>query len=241
MADSDLYYVDDLTDGLLGRNVVWHDPANRSYPVRGVLFAEDAPIHSKTWKQREVTNQGFTSSCTAHSAAGLVRWHPFHRMTPSGTRKLYDTFDERVDLYEEAQRHDPWPGEDYEGSSTDAPFKVLRLRGHIKEWRWCFGLDDVLRTLTNHGPVGIGVNWTRDMMDTDANGFIHYTGGIIGGHAVKLLGIRIVPGVTIGESYVVGINSWGSWGFRNSGRFKLLIAELKQLLIDNGEALTIVA
>lgn len=241
MGDGALDFIPDQTNGRLGRHI-HHDPDNRAYPVRGVLFAEDAPLRSKTWWRRGIFDQGHTSSCTAQAAAGVLKTSPFRIVLDRANLTSYDEDSERIGLYYEAQLNDPWPGEEpsYYGSSTDAPFKVFRNRGQIREWRWAFGVDDVLRTLAHHGPVAIGINWKDDMFDTDSRGFINYTGEIRGGHAVQLLGLRIPTSGDVEKGYVVGINSWGPWGYNNTGRFKFRIPQLRQALEDQGEAVTIV-
>lgn len=62
-------------------------------------------------------------------------------------------------LYKEAQGHDPWPGSDYEGTSTDAGLWVLKNEGHrvwtstgvkpvaaaegISAYRWTKSVDEI--------------------------------------------------------------------------------------------------
>jgi hypothetical protein len=66
-------------------------------------------------------------------------------------------------LYEEAQKIDEWPGEDYEGTSVRAGFEILRTVGHqrliggyiqaprlqdgIAAYRWASSVDDVHQTI----------------------------------------------------------------------------------------------
>lgn len=35
--------------------------------------------------------------------------------------------------------------------------------GFVPEYRWAFGVDDVLATLAHHGPVVLGLNWYAGM------------------------------------------------------------------------------
>lgn len=63
-------------------------------------------------------------------------------------------------LYHEAQRNDPWPGENYDGTSVDAAMKVLRTQGHktpswpaprlpqgIAAYRWTTSVDEILEVM----------------------------------------------------------------------------------------------
>lgn len=209
-----------------------HDPANRNYPVRGVLFAEAAPLVSRTWWRPGVWDQGQSSSCTAHACIGVVASSPFRHRSYEHLA-YYDTFDDRMALYKKSQRYDPWPGERYEGTSTDAPFKVLRERGHISQWRWCFGLDDVLRTLSHHGPVAIGVDWHQGMVEWDRDFYLSPKGGTVGGHAVELIGLNVT------KKTVTVVNSWGP-GWARRGRGLLRFEDLGVLLEARGEAVTVV-
>lgn len=221
-------------NGLLGR-VRYHDPNNRSYPMRA-LMGEAIVRRNVTWWRRGVFDQGNTSSCTAHAATGLLVTSPFRMSTASRPHlPAYDTFEERVELYRKAQTVDPWPGESYEGSSTDAPFKILRERGHIREWRWCFGVNDVLDTLSAYGPVAVGTNWYRTMFQADPiTGRVTIEGSVAGGHAYQLIGI------SVRNKTVTAVNSWGEqFGVR--GRFVLTWDQLGKLLEDDGgEACTVV-
>lgn len=234
MSDGLLTYIEEKPSdvgGRLGRNVVWHDPKNRAYPVRSLLG--DAPLVSRSWWARHVFDQGNESSCTAQAASGVVFTSPFRMELERSNLQSYDEAAERYELYRAAQKVDPWPGESYEGSSTDAPFRVLRDGGQISEWRWAFGLDDVLRTLSHHGPVAIGTNWYAGMDRPDSKGFVKAEGSIRGGHAYELYGINVAG------RFVRARNSWGpSWGVK--GLFLLSFDTLDRLLREDGEAVTVV-
>lgn len=233
MSDGLLTYIEDKTNGKLGRNVVWHAPENRAYPARGVLFADDAEPRTKTWWTRDVWDQNGHSSCTAESATGCLVTSPFRMYLDRTNLTAYDESSERYALYRYAQNYDPWEGTDYEGSSTNAPFKVLREREQIQEWRWCFGLDDVLRTVSWHGPVSAGTVWTDQMFRPDSRGLIEAKGEVMGGHAYR------VVGVDTRNKLVRCVNSWGrGWGV--SGRFVMRWDTLDYLLQQDGEAAAVV-
>lgn len=218
---------------MLGRHA-YHDPRNRQFPARGVVFAEPV-ITRKSWWRRHVFNQGSESSCTAQGAAGLLFTSPFRRQLDRANLLAYDESGERFSLYQQAQLQDPWDGAEptYYGTSTDAPFRVLRDRGQIREWRWCFGLQDVLTTISQYGPVVIGTNWHEGMDTPDRFGQIRPTGEIRGGHAYELYGI--LPSKR--RAWLV--NSWGrGWGI--GGRAWLSFDDLGSLLQAEGEAVTAV-
>lgn len=221
----------------LGRHI-WHDPRNR---LHRALEAPQVNLPSPKrgpWYTVDVFNQQ-GSSCTANAAVGLLRTSPNRELLkPHWTE--YDSEQERFDLYREGQRNDPWPGEEpeYEGTSTDAPLKVLKDRGVIKEYRWLFGPDDVQQYLMYHGPAILGTVWYNSMFDpvfsrNDATLKVDPASGVAGGHAY-----RIVYYDLTNKRYRI-VNSWGrSWGW--GGRAWLAEADLVRLLAEDGDAVTVV-
>lgn len=86
-------------------------------------------------------------------------------------------------LYEEAQRIDEWPGEDYEGTSVRAGLEVLRTKGHrrlingvlqplrdgdgIAAYRWATSVEEVhsiiqMPLADSLGGVPLLQSWGRD-------------------------------------------------------------------------------
>jgi hypothetical protein len=159
-----------------------------------------------------------------------------------------------LSIYHRAQALDQWPGEAYSGTSVLAGAKaVSELRNNVgepylKEYRWAFGLSDLILALGNQGPAVLGLNWFTGMFSPDSNGFLHVTGNVEGGHCLLALGVYIVPkaGVTnptalsdldLDKSYILVHNSWGQdWG--QGGRAKITLRDM-QILLDStndGEA-----
>jgi hypothetical protein len=212
----------------LGRHIHF-DERSRAYRVP----VDDAtPIESRIWKRRvQAFAQGPLKSCTGNAVAGLLCTVPFHqkglRCNETLARKIYC----------EATRKDHqlgvWPPHDT-GSTALAALKALRTMGLIKEYRWGFGLQDVLKTLSTIGPVVVGVHWDRGFDDPDPKGFVQLKGGRSrGGHCFEVLGVD-VP-----NERVWAINSWGpGWGL--SGLFCFSWKNLDHMLKHNGEAATIV-
>lgn len=102
----------------------------------------------------------------------------------------------RERIYWPAQRdYDPWAGGSYpgaspfyEGTTTEAGAKACRSLGLIDAWHWPQTWHELGASLSHFGPVVAGVDWTEGMTRPDAEGVIHATGPIVGGHCVCLLG-----------------------------------------------------
>lgn len=234
--DGKLDFIEDKTGGRLGRNVVSHDPRNRAFPARGVVYDKDAPLKTARHRSSIRYNQDVTSECSPHAGVHVISRPPFRKLLPPGNYKAYNQRHERTLLYKESQRNDPWPEEYYDGTSTDAPFRVFRNLGQIAEWRWNFGVDDVLRCLAQYASCSIGIVWRSDMMDTDDRGFIHWSGAEEGGHAVCLDTIVVTKRLV----YVEGPQSWEEdWGAIN-GRFRMTADDLDAALRADGESVTVV-
>lgn len=215
----------------MGRSLIHHDPRNWNYPVRGVLFAEDAPLRTKVWRRGQAYDQDQTPWCVPETGKGMLNTAPFSLWAPYEARVRYPV----PVWYGGAQERDEWPGEAYDGTSALGLLRFLLELGVIGEFRWCRGAADVLRTLSYHGPVGIG-SWWRAGMDRpgpDGRG-VTYTGAYRGGHEWELIGIHVE------EQEVEAMNSWGAgWGDR--GRFRMSWGTLGEVLADDGDAFTLVA
>lgn len=161
------------------------------------------------------------------------------------------------DIYWPAQREDQWEGGSYpgaspryEGTSVLAGMRVAARLGFFKEYRWAFDLRDLVMAIAYKGPAVLGVNWYPGMFDTDADGFIHPTGSIAGGHAILAYGVKIKwtsggllrfwksrtwEDVDLDRSYAKLHNSWGKdWG--QDGACKISLRDLGRLLDEHGEA-----
>lgn len=229
-----------IPDKRLGRSLIVHDAQNAEWPaeplVRQVQLGVKNPL-SKVWYSRGIFNQFATSTCTSQATSKGLLTHPFGKSLSAEQKRILNNPDHRIRLYTEAQRLDPWAGEEptYYGTSTEAIMKAYRAAGFIKEFHWCFGLDDVLRTLTGYGPVVIGT-WWYDSFDSpgeDGRITISPNADKRGGHETVLVSRND------SEQTVRGINSWGDdWG--DKGRFEISYADLERLLEEEGEAATMV-
>jgi len=110
--------------------------------------------------------------------------------------------------------------------------KALRDLKLVKGYKWCFGLDDVLKTLSTVGPVEVGVNWYEGFDKPDAHGLVKLSGSVRGGHAFELLGVDVE------QQLVWAMNSWGE-DYALHGRFAFSWKDLDRLLHEEGEASTV--
>lgn len=200
--------------------LVEFDERSRSYPVRTLLGERRVP-QPRFWLCNQVLDQGQEGACVGFS------WS--HELIADPEPVPDVTYDYAMMLYREAQKLDEWFGEDYEGTSVLAGAKATVAAGWLQEYRWAFGLDDVLETLSYLGPVILGINWYAGMMQPDPDGYIFPTGEVMGGHAILANAVDPV-------SHTVELhNSWGrDWGV--NGTCLLDWSDLDRLLHEEGEA-----
>jgi len=213
--------------GRLGRHIHF-DERSRAYRVP---LVKTAKIVTRTWKRSiHPFDQGSTGSCTGNAAVGVVCTEPYHRKGKHYTEKLART------VYSTATKIDTiqgdWPPNDT-GSTVLAAMKALKKLGLTKGYDWCFGLDDVLKTLSNVGPVEVGVSWYEGFDKPTKSGFVKISGKVRGGHAFEILGVDAKAKTVTAE------NSWGT-SYGAGGRFTFSWKDLDRLLKENGEASTAV-
>lgn len=212
--------------GRLGRHVHF-DERSREFPV---TLAKGATIQTRTWRRpTKAFNQGELGSCTGNGAVGVICTEPYRhagaRYTEALARKIYR---QATHLDTIAGVYPP----DDNGSTVLGAMKALRALELAKGYHWCFGLDDVLKTLSTLGPVEVGLNWYEGFDKPDAKGLVKLAGSVRGGHAFELLGVDAE------QKLVWAINSWGpDWGLH--GRFAFSWKDLDRLLHEEGEASTV--
>lgn len=217
-----------MEDKKLNR-LVSFDEKSRNYPITALLGIP--VISNKTWKCETHLDQGNTGQCVGHAWAHELNALPYKVDIQSSTAKT---------IYYAAQQWDEWAGTLYDGTSVLAGAKVVSSIGLMPEYRWAFGIDDVINTLSAFGPVVLGINWYKDMFTPDVNGLISPTGIIAGGHAILATGIQIrekvgFKWVTLPEPIIRLHNSWGtSWGV--NGDAFITASNLSKLLQEQGEA-----
>ena len=212
--------------GRLGRHVHF-DERSRDFPV---ALRKGAQVVTRTWERTiQAFSQGDLGSCTGNGAVGLLCTQPYKQ---KGVR-YNETLARKV--YSQASKLDTirgvWPPRD-EGSTVLGAMKALRALKFAKGYHWCFGLDDVLKTLSTLGPVEVGLNWYEGFDTPNAKGLVKLKGALRGGHAFELLGVDAE------QKLVWAINSWGPT-FGLQGRFAITWTDLDRLLHEEGEASTI--
>jgi len=136
-------------------------------------------------------------------------------------------------VYQEAQRVDEWAGEAYEGTSVLAGAKVMQGLGVLREYRWCFGVDDVALAVQK-GPVVLGIPWYEAMYEAP-DGLVTVGGQLVGGHCILVTGYDPVVPRLGGQPGFVWRNSWGA-EYGNGGSAWISRDDLAGLLRQDGEA-----
>lgn len=214
------------TDRRLDR-IPQFDPANmRFLAVRSI---EAKAPRSYTWALDYWLDQGQDGACVGFSFAhdGLAR-----PVRLNGINEQYA----REKIYWEAQKIDQWSGGAYpgaspfyEGTSVLAGAKAAQSLGHFQTYEWAYNVSDLILAVGYKGPAVLGVNWRQGMWDTDADGYIHPTGDIQGGHAI------LCRQVSLKGRFFLLHNSWGkSWGV--NGTAKVSFDDMATILADDGEA-----
>lgn len=183
-------------------------------------------VRRKVWTAATVLDQGNTSQCVAFSTRQWLRASPVRQEMPMT----------EFEFYKQCQKVDEWPGENYDGTSLRASFKVLKRLGLLGEYRWAFDIEPMIVHLLTKGPMTVGTDWTADAGQDDRWGYIWFGGNSDGGHAYLIIGAdreRKNPDGTKGAFRIV--NSWGR-GWAQAGRAWITFKEMSMLMKNYGEA-----
>lgn len=216
--------------------LVQFDERSRDYPIRAAAGFSTTP-RNRTWALPLRLDQGREGACT-----GFARSHDLASV-PKPAKGITDATAQ--DLYVRARRLDEWPGEDYDGSSVLGAVKAAAELGYVGEYRWAFGIDDVLGALSSLGPVVFGTPWLDSMFDPRPDGTMDCTGKTAGGHSFIGRGVGYPLGGKVRRTGAKDVksdvplvritNSWGAgWGI--GGDCFIRADDLSALLKDDGEA-----
>jgi hypothetical protein len=115
-----------------------------------------------------------------------------------------------------------------QGATVRSGVKALKNRGRMSAYASAT-LDDAITWILTKGPIIFGTDWTNDMFNPDANGYVTPTGGYAGGHC--FLGIGVDPAT----DDITFLNSWSdTWGVK--GTFKMTKPSMATLMASQGEA-----
>ncbi len=222
--------------------VVHFDERSRNFPIRAAI--NTGAFKTTTWDCHTYNDQGTQGACVGFGWSHELAAQPY----PVPTNATLAT-----QIYKRAQQLDVWPGEDYSGTSVLGGAKaVSELRNnigepYISEYRWAFGISDVLLALSHQGPVVLGLNWYSGMFDTDYYGYLRVSGSLAGGHCLLATGVNLEPApdhegemtelshIDPSGSYIILHNSWGKdWGV--GGKARMTLQDMTRLLSEQGEA-----
>lgn len=211
----------------LGRHIR-HDPASLRY-----LIEETAEVVSVAWPRHiPILDQGNVGSCTGNALTGALGTGPLYdAITPLGL-----TLDERFALavYSAAETLDgdgPYPPNDNGSSGLSVAF-VAKTDGYISGYRHATSVAAAHAAL-QAGPFIIGSYWYSGMDTPTAEGIVHATGIVRGGHEYLCREYDATRDLWWLD------NSWSaSWGL--TGRFAYDTATFTQLLANSGDVSALV-
>jgi hypothetical protein len=198
------------------------DPRSLNYPVSEIL---PEGFRSKTWRLNERNDQGPDGACVGFGTG--------HRLAAAPIEVGGVDYKFSFDLYRAAQQLDPWEGDDYEGTSVLAGIQAAANLGFIKEYRWCFTIEDYIRALAFEGPVLVGTWWDHSMFRPDDNGLISPDGNHAGGHCYLLRGVTLKPRFAKEPVFRI-TNSWGK-GWGKNGEAYITVSDFESKLMPDGE------
>lgn len=220
-------------DPRLKRHIV-HDPRSWDFPAKKAK-AIVSVTHSQRTPDILPLDQGKVGNCTANAAEGAILCEPFAskvNLQHAGEPLALDFYHDETELHPSGG---VYPPKDPGGCGLWIA-KVLKNRGLIKSYAHAFGLDHALKALVN-APVIFGVDWYSSFYKPNSEGLIaiapHAT--VEGGHEICAFGIDALA------KLVWFWQSWGKWGYKNSGTFCMSFDTLDQLLKNQGDCVQFVA
>lgn len=199
------------------------DPRSAGYPIRALLPRRSYEIpKSRIWACNTYLDQKNEGSCVGHAFAHELLAVPY------AIKGI--THADAVRIYKQAQNQDEWPGSSYSGTSVLAGAKstMQLFPGSMESFRWATTITDVIATLGYFGPIILGINFYTGFYTPDANGEIHVSGDVAGGHAL------LMRGVDIKKSRFLLHNSWGTaWGV--NGTCWISFQDFERLLLEHTE------
>lgn len=204
-----------------------HDPRSWDYrlDVSGLALTDvEWPMHIPT------LDQGNIGKCTAEAACEMLASDPFWvTLDPPLQGQLGDGWTNSFYSDEETLDGDgPFPPND-NGSDGLTSAKVAQARGLISGYQHTFTAEDALKGLQSY-PFCWGTLWKTGMDGVDtATGRVTYTGTTRGGH--EMCGYKL----DVANERLWVRQSWGPWGYQNSGVFWISFDDFAASLGDQGD------
>ncbi|HXI15474.1 MAG TPA: hypothetical protein VNM48_03810 [Chloroflexota bacterium] len=210
------------------------DPRDARYSLRSLLAARPPMprLPFRIWLPCAPIDQEDVSSCVEHGFTHRYLGHPIQRRRSALPWRQHE-------YYRACQTRDEWEGESYEGTSLRAGARYGQELGLIESYWWVTSLDDMLDYVLappserKDGAFGgtliMGTHWAEGMCLPDANGFIHYSGRVLGGHCYLIYGASLKRrAFRYQNSHRRNMRGWISF------------ADAERLLADQGEAMAVV-
>lgn len=204
------------------------DPRDRRFALQAMMGVEITKY--KMWNNPGIYDQGGTAQCVAYSTKKLLTAGP---ITNPLSKHPWDF----TQFYDLCQDNDEWAGDNYDGTSVRAAFKVAKQAGLISEYNWAFDEPTARAYVGLVSPMVVGTDWHMDMFTPDRWGYITPSGQLAGGHAYLLVGLdpkRQHPITGHVGAYRVA-NSWGT-GWGENGRAWISFQHMAALIENWGEA-----
>lgn len=210
------------------------DERSKDFPIRAAI-KERPKRKNKQWRSGEILDQGREGACVGFGWTAEALATPVAVDLTKIKADVPRTGNEFAsNLYHVAKTLDDMAGEDYEGTSVLAGAKAMEQFGLIKEYRWAFGIEDVIDAILTKGPVVLGIYWYEGMYEAP-EGILSVSGKIVGGHCITAVGFKTAASSVTGEDTIILQNSWGTdWGI--NGLAEIRVSELDKLLKNSGEA-----
>ena len=197
--------------------------------LEGKLPVPPAPVPPSgrvVWDITVSLDQEAEGECVGHGWAHFIAASPNPNPIVGTQVKSNPTAEH---LYERAQVFDGATPDEQSGASVGGGAKAAAELGTIVSSHWSSNLLDIKNTILNHGPVVMGTDWYHSMMTPDANGQVHVSGSVAGGHCYLIIGYEAAT-----DLYLIH-NSWGS-GWGHNGDATISGTDLASLLASQGEA-----
>lgn len=173
--------------------------------------AETGRIH-KLHRLGKTLDQGREGACVGYSLT--------HRLNASPVRSTYED-PAALYIYREAQKIDPWPGEDYSGTSVAAGFEVLQRMGYLTDVKATRSIAQMREAIKTTGLV-LSVPWYESDYRPGKDLWLRFSGNQVGRHAIFVFGLS--------RNDVWWLqNSWGP-DYAKNGRVRVRQSTLLDLI-----------